>query len=183
MGTSLTSCSLPTRKLQDDRLISSHVVRPSMCNFGKRRWLVTSERLHPPTAIRLNSHVPLCQPHVSTLCGDSTSDHPASRRLLSPRQSSAILPECTNPFNDASSRRRDLGSCEMPTRFGFRHSRDALFGTWRSLQAYSTHRSRRKWRLRMSTGDGIKGTPAFQQYRKHKRIGYLRRQTRRRPFS
>jgi hypothetical protein len=47
--------------------------------------------------------VPFCQPRLHSLrrLHITLSDHPASRRLLSPRRSSAILPEYTNPFNDA----------------------------------------------------------------------------------
>lgn len=54
-------------------------VRPCANEGG---WSEARGRTHP--AIRLNNHVPLCQPHVSTCCGDSAD---------SPRKLPALFSE------------------------------------------------------------------------------------------
>jgi hypothetical protein len=85
----------------------------------KAAWAVGERKassIHP-VSFRLNSHVPLCQPHVSTRCGDSTS--------ITPQVTGSCLrvdhpPFCLNSRTCQDSRvREDLGECEMPTRFGF----------------------------------------------------------------
>jgi len=133
-----------------------------MCDFDKRRWLV-GERLHPPTAFRLISHVPLCQPHVSTRCGDSTSNHPANPRLLSPRRSSAILPECTSLSRLKSTRRPwRMRNADQVRFFGT----DMTLSTWKieiSPSTPDTASSKEKLAGRESDRREDNNAPAFRQ--------------------
>jgi hypothetical protein len=130
----------------------------------------------PPTVIRLNSHVPLCQPHFSTHCGDSTSDHPASRRLLSPRRSSAILPEYTNPSNmrQADAKTLAIAKCRPGSVFGTDMTLCSAPGDlFKHIPIHRFRRKRRQQNLHGETGERMHMSSGNKN---HKCIGYSRRQ-------